>query len=112
MDSKIKEILKKIDQLNQSLSQEHKRLAEKYGFSFEKRKIIFLEKFRKRNKAWRIPSWKYALPPTFRHLLSIPFIYSMIIPTIILDIFTCGACADFFCRIQGDKFCYEHWGNC
>lgn len=87
MDSKIKLILEKIDKLNTALQKEHQRLSEKYGFSFEKRKILFLKKFRERNRAFRIPAWRYAIPKNVRHVLSMPFIYMMIIPLLIMDIF-------------------------
>lgn len=85
MDSKIAEILKKIDALNDTLKKEHLRLAQKYGFSIQRRKIIFLEKIRERNRGFRIPAWRYAIPRSVRHLLSLPFIYSMLIPAVILD---------------------------
>lgn len=87
MESKIREILEKIEELNEVLKREHQRLADKYGFSFDKRKIIFLEKIKKQNKLFKIPAWKYALPKSMRHFLSIPFIYMMIVPAVILDVF-------------------------
>lgn len=87
MDSKIAEILRKIDALNETLKKEHLRLAEKYGFSIRQRKIVFLEKIRERNRGFRIPAWRYAIPRSIRHLLSLPFIYSMLVPAVILDAF-------------------------
>ena len=87
MDSKIKKILEKMDELNATLEKEYNRLAEKYGFYFRQKKIIFLEKIREKNKKFRIPTWKYVFPKSIRHLLSLPFIYMMIFPAVILDIF-------------------------
>jgi hypothetical protein len=87
MNHRIKEILVKIDKLSASLQKEQSRLAEKYGFSFKKQKIVFLEKFRQRNRTFKFPAWKYLLPRHIRHLLSMPFIYSMIVPALILDLF-------------------------
>ena len=87
MDSKIKQIQEKIDELEQALQHEQERLAEKYGFSIRQKRIEFLQKFRERNRTFRIPTWKYAIPVNIRHVLSIPFIYVMIVPTIILDLF-------------------------
>jgi hypothetical protein len=87
MDSRIKQLLAKIDALNNALQKEQARLAEKYGFSINKRRIIFMQAFKARNKDWRIPAWKYAIPHDIRHFLSIPFIYMMIIPAVILDAF-------------------------
>jgi hypothetical protein len=87
MESKIKNILVRMEELNKALKKEHQKIAEKYGFFVKKRKVIFLDKIRRRNKRFRVPAWKYAVPKSFRHIVSIPFIYMMIIPTVILDVF-------------------------
>jgi hypothetical protein len=87
IDSKIKKYLEKIDLLHESLQKEYERLATKYGFSIAKRRIIFIKKFNERNRNFRIPVWKYVIPKNIRHFLSIPFIYMMIIPAVILDLF-------------------------
>ncbi|MEQ8200586.1 MAG: hypothetical protein ABRQ24_04070 [Syntrophomonadaceae bacterium] len=87
MDSKIRQIQQKIDELEAALQHEYEFLAEKYGFSIHQKRIEFLHTFRERNKTFRIPAWKYAIPVNIRHVLSIPFIYMMVVPTIILDLF-------------------------
>lgn len=87
IDSKIKKILENIDLLHASLQKEYDRLAKKYGFSISKRRVIFIQKFNDRNIKFRIPTWQYAVPRNIRHLISIPFIYIMIIPAVVLDIF-------------------------
>jgi hypothetical protein len=87
MESKIKKILEKMDSLNESLQEEYKHMSEKYGFSIEKRRVIFLQKFKQRNKSFRIPTWEYVIPQNVRHILSMPFIYIMIIPVGTLDLF-------------------------
>lgn len=86
MDSKIKKILEKIEALNVALKKEHARLAKKYGFYIEQKKIVFLKKIKVKNKRFRVPVWKYVIPKNVRHALSLPFIYMMIIPAVILDI--------------------------
>jgi len=78
MKETIREILLKIEKLNGDLREEYERLAKQYGFSWTKQRIIFLDEFRKRNKSFRFPAWKYAIPTNIRHFLSIPFIYGMI----------------------------------
>jgi hypothetical protein len=87
MDSKIRTLIKKADELNRALRVEYARLAKEYGFSIRQRRVIFLKKFRERNKKFRIPAWKYVIPKNIRHFLSLPFIYMMIIPAVILDVF-------------------------
>jgi hypothetical protein len=86
MQETIREILEKIESLNQDLRKEYDRLAMKYGFSLSKRKVIFLEEIRRRNKSFKFPAWKYIIPTNLRHFLSIPFIYGMIVPVLFLDI--------------------------
>jgi hypothetical protein len=83
----IKEIIEKIDQLNEKLKKEHQRLAKKYGFSVKGKGIEFLDKIKERNKKFRIPAWKYIFSKNIRHILSMPFIYGMIFPVVVMDIF-------------------------
>jgi hypothetical protein len=86
MQETIREILEKIESLNQDLRKEYDRLAQKYGFSLSKRKVIFLEEFRRRNKSFKLPAWRYIIFAQIRFILSAPFIYGMIVPTLCLDI--------------------------
>jgi len=89
MNLSIKEIAQKIGELNKQLSEKYAELATKYGFSSagSGKKIVFEKESRRKNKLFRIPAWKYAVPQSIRHLLSMPFIYMMIIPVLILDAF-------------------------
>jgi len=86
MKSRISEILKDIKNKRIELSKEYEKLMKKYDFSFEKRKIIFTKKAREYQKKFRVPLRKYAVPQGYKHILSIPFIYGMIIPSVILDV--------------------------
>lgn len=86
MKSTIQEILSKIEALNNDLRVEYERLSEKYGFSIAKRKIIFLEEFRRRNRGFKLPAWKYVLPTNIRHVLSIPFIYGVFPVALLFDL--------------------------
>jgi hypothetical protein len=87
MESKIKKIIEKMDALNEKLVNEYQAMAKKYGFMIQQRKIRFLNDIREKNKNLRIPAWKYIVPKNIRHLLSMPFIYIMIFPVLVLDIF-------------------------
>ena len=79
--------MEKIEELNIALKKEHARLAKKYGFYIERKKVVFLNKIKIKNKRFRIPAWRYAIPKNIRHFMSLPFIYMMIFPAVILDIF-------------------------
>jgi len=85
MKSRITEILKEIDSKKKELYAEYEKLRKKYGFSLEKGKIIFTEKARKYQSRFRIPLRRYAIPKNFRHILSAPFIYGMVVPAVFLD---------------------------
>ncbi len=86
MNQNIKDILEKIESLNNDLKEEYSRLSEKYGFSLEEKRVIFLEEIRKRNKSLKLPKWRFPITSTnVRQIIAIPFILGMIVPAIILD---------------------------
>jgi hypothetical protein len=90
MHSTIKDILLKIESLNADLREEYDRLSEKYGFYYQKRKVIFLDMFRKKNREKKVPLYRYLIPTKLRHIryiLSIPFIYGIGIVVVCFDIF-------------------------
>lgn len=86
MKDSLKDILQKIEALQQSLSEKYDELAKKYGYAFEQKKIQFQEAFRLENRRQKVSSWKYLASKNLRFIVSIPFIYGMIIPAIFLDI--------------------------
>lgn len=86
MRSTISEILSKIETLRGDLSKEYDALKEKYGFYFEGKRVRFSELIRQKNKAYRESSWHYVFSIGWRSLLSMPFIYGMLIPALILDL--------------------------
>lgn len=87
MNSKISYILKEIKAKKQDLIKEYEKLKEKYGFSFMKGKIIFSNEKKKELKLFRKSIFESIFNVRIREMISIPFIYSMIIPALILDIF-------------------------
>lgn len=74
MGSSIQEILKKIETLNSDLRDEYDRLLDKYGFSFQEKRIIFLEEIKKRNKKLKLPLWRPLTRTNIRQIIAIPFI--------------------------------------
>lgn len=87
MSSKIQEIINSIEHLNRDLQAEYIQMAEKYGFFTENKEIIFEQEAKKLHRLARVPLYKYIFARNFRHILSIPFVYMMVVPAIILDIF-------------------------
>lgn len=87
MKSRINKILEEIEQKKQELKQEYLNLMEKYSFTFVKWKIVFTREAREANRKQKISIFESIFSARVREVLSIPFIYSMIIPALFLDIF-------------------------
>lgn len=88
MHSKINEILEEIERKKWELSWEYKKLMEKYDFRLSKKwKPTFSQKAKTEYKKLKNPLLKYIFTPTIRNVLSAPFIYMMIFPAVILDVF-------------------------
>lgn len=87
MNKKIEKLFSEIELRKKALLKEYELFRKKYDFEFIKWKIRFWEKARVYNRSLRIPAWKSIFTPNVRHTLSIPFIYMMVIPTFIFDIF-------------------------
>ncbi len=91
MKSKINQLLidikKKKEDLMNEMTLEYEKLKEKYWFTIKWRKIIFNKDVQKKNKREKKPILESIFGTRIRELLSAPFIYSMIIPAIIFDLF-------------------------
>jgi len=87
MKSQINKILADINKKKQELLLEYTKLKQKYGFSIIWRKIIFNKDTKKINKTYKKSILDSILWARIMEILSAPFIYTMIIPAIILDIF-------------------------
>jgi len=87
MDKTIKQLIEEIKIRKEKIQKEYERLRDKYWFKIEWKKIIW-----DKNKLIKLKKYKKSILDsifwaTIREILSIPFIYAMIIPAIILDIF-------------------------
>ena len=82
--SKLKQ---KYDLKLSTLSDEYIKLKEKYEFRVEWRKIIWNKEREKELKKDKKSVWDSIFSATVRELLSIPFIWMMLIPAIFIDIF-------------------------
>lgn len=86
MKSRINEILKEIEKKREELRAEYEKMMKKYDFSFERGKVIFTKKAREYQKKFKMPLGKYVIPKSYRHILSMPFIYGMFFPALALDL--------------------------
>ena len=87
MKSTISRILQEIENKRKELAEEYERIKKKYNFEYIKWKITFSKEQKLENKKKKTSFWQTTKSTTFREYLSIPFIYSMMIPAVILDLF-------------------------
>ena len=86
MKSKINKILEEISLKKQELIWEYEKIKEKYGFKIEWRKIIWNKESEKSLKKYKKSIFDTIFSATIREIISIPFIWIMLIPGIFLDI--------------------------
>ena len=86
MPVRIKKLIEQIDHLNQELRTEYQAAARKYGFHLKDRRVVFSTASRRKNKQRKVGVWRYLRSVNARYIISMPFIYGMIVPIVILDI--------------------------
>lgn len=87
MRNKIEKLLQEIREKREELFEEYESLKKEYWYVIEKWKIRFSEEMKKRNKFYKTSLFESIFSARVREILSMPFIYMMIVPAIILDIF-------------------------
>lgn len=87
MKSRINKILEEINNKKIELKKEYSKLKEKYWFKIEGKKIVFSSDIKQKNKIFKKSLADTIFSAEVREVLSIPFIYMMIIPAVILDLF-------------------------
>ena len=86
MTTKITELTDRIARLEQQLFEELKDQEEEFKYRLEGTKVKFDEASLEAHRLMRVAVLPWLLSSKIRHILSIPFIYSMIIPIAFIDI--------------------------
>ena len=86
MKSKINKILEEISLKKEELFSEYEKAKEKYGFKIEGKKIIWNNDKTKEHKKSKKSVFDTIFSATIREIISIPFIWMMLIPGVFLDI--------------------------
>lgn len=86
MKSRINIILAEIEKKREELKQEYLKLMDRYGFTIKWWKIEFNTEIAEENKKQKKSIWESIFTAQIREIISIPFIYSMIIPAVFLDL--------------------------
>lgn len=86
MKSRINIILAEIDKKREELKHEYLKLMDRYGFAIKWGKIVFNNETSIHNKKQKKSIWESIFTAQIREIISIPFIYAMIIPAVFLDL--------------------------
>ena len=86
MSNTIRELVDRIAKLEHQLLAELEKQQEEFKYKIEGSKIKFDEASLEAFRRLRVALLPWLLSAKFRHILSIPFIYGMIIPIFIIDI--------------------------
>ena len=87
MNPKIKELLERIRQLEDQIDQEVQRRRTELHADFANKRVKFEQEVKAQQRRFKMGVVKYVLHAKIRHLISAPFIYSMIFPLLLLDLF-------------------------
>lgn len=86
MSSTISELVDKIAKLENQLRSELEQQREEFKYRLEGTKVKFDEASLEAHRLLRVAVFPWLLSSKMRHILSIPFIYGMIIPIAFIDI--------------------------
>ena len=87
MNPKIKELLERIRQLEDQIDQEVQRRRTELHADFANKRVKFEQEVKAQQRRFKMGLVKYVLHAKIRHLISAPFIYAMIFPLLLLDLF-------------------------
>jgi len=87
MKNRADEIIQQIKELENELFEEWKKKQQEFFYEVKNKKIKFKQEVIEDGKSMLISSWKYLSSFSFLVILTIPFIWMMIIPAVIADVF-------------------------
>lgn len=86
MTNKITELVDKISKLEQQLLNELEQQQDEFRYKLEGTKVTFDRASLEAHRMIKVAILPWIMSSTLRHILSIPFIYGMIIPIFIVDL--------------------------
>ena len=87
MKDRIDELLSHIQRLEEDMAREMRQQRESLSADFEDKKVRFENEVLEQQKRFKMGLLKYIWTADFKSLISSPFIYSLILPFILLDLF-------------------------
>lgn len=87
MNNRIQQLRQKIHELERELETAVHEQAEDFRYRLKGRRVLFEEGIRKQHKQLKVRWYRWFADTELRHILSAPFIYTMIVPIVVLDLF-------------------------
>ncbi|OYU10789.1 MAG: hypothetical protein CFE38_15765 [Comamonadaceae bacterium PBBC1] len=87
MNTQIQEFLNRIQQLEASIEQETKNRRQQWQADFDEHKVRFEKEVLAQQKRFKEGLLGYVLTAEWRHVLCVPFIYPVLLPMLLLDVF-------------------------
>jgi hypothetical protein len=87
MNPNIREFLDRIRQLEADIEQEVQHRRQQFQADFEARKVRFENEVLAQQRRFRQGVWHYVFTAEWRSVLSVPFIYPVLLPMLLLDFF-------------------------
>lgn len=84
--NKIENIIEEIKKLENDLLEEMQRKENEFFYKIKGKKILFEEEAKKYQKTFSIKAGEYISKASLANLLTVPFIWSCIIPAVLLDL--------------------------
>lgn len=86
MPNRIQSIVEHIKVLQDELEQELTERADMFNYSLQNRRVTFQADVASWQKQFKTGLWAYVVNAPLRHIVTIPFIFALIVPFVILDI--------------------------
>jgi hypothetical protein len=87
MNPRIQELLERIRQIEEELELEVQRRRQELHADFSHRRVMFAREIVAQQRRFKTGLLTYVLHAEWRHMLSAPFIYAVIVPLALLDLF-------------------------
>ena len=86
MNPRIEELLARIQALEEEIQQEIAARQAEFSYRLERHRVRFEREVLERQRQFKVGLLRYLAGTSWRHLLSAPIIYSMIVPLLLLDL--------------------------
>lgn len=86
--SRIDEIIKEIKKLDEELLSEIQKKEEEFYYKIKGKKVLFEKEVKKYQKEFMVKLTSYIFNASFLNILTVPIIWSCLIPAVMIDLFS------------------------